>query len=125
MRHRSTPAVARVLAPLSLAVLVFAGCASPEPNEAQKASDLLTKALVAQSSGNPTLASHYYNNVLDFDPRNRIAYFNLGLIAQTQGSWSAAETNFLLTLSIDPGFPPARSSLVKLEAAHPEVRVTH
>jgi Tfp pilus assembly protein PilF len=109
--------VKRAFVVLSLAATsALAGCASTPKSAADETSELMVKAANAQSADNPTLASRYYNDVIERDPRNKLAYYNLGLIAQTQEKYVEAEDNFRVALRIDPGFELARRSLAKVEA---------
>jgi len=114
---KSTVAVAVVTV-----AMVLGGCASTTKSDASNSSDLMLKALNAQTAGNPTLASRYYNDVIELDPRNKLAYYNLGLIAESQENYAVAEDNFRVALGIDPAFELARKSLMKMQAqraAHP------
>ncbi|HJS25753.1 MAG TPA: tetratricopeptide repeat protein, partial [Actinomycetota bacterium] len=45
-----------------------------------------------------------YQQLLALDPENKFAYYNLGLIDQTQGRTDAAAANYTEALTIDPGF---------------------
>jgi Tfp pilus assembly protein PilF len=96
--------------------MVLGGCASTTKSDAPNSSDLMLKALNAQTAGNPTLASRYYNDVIELDPRNKLAYYNLGLIAESQENYAVAEDNFRVALGIDPGFELARKGLTKAQA---------
>ncbi|MBV8949383.1 MAG: tetratricopeptide repeat protein [Actinobacteria bacterium] len=52
--------------------------------------------------------------MLASDPSNKYAYYNLGLIAQTQQHSAEAETNYRRALSIYPNFVPALFNLAIL-----------
>jgi Tfp pilus assembly protein PilF len=100
---------------LLVLLVVTTACAPQEDTAAQEVSTLLTKALNAQSAGNPSLATAYYYDVLERDPRNAIAYFNLGTIAEERSDYAEAEDNFRVALSVNPGFTLARTSLERVE----------
>jgi Tfp pilus assembly protein PilF len=107
-----------VVAAVAAASLVLVGCESSAKSSAPTSSELMLKALNAQSTGNPTLASNYYNDVIELDPQNKLAYYNLGLIAESQENYAVAEDNFRVALRIDPAFDLARKSLAKVQAQH-------
>ena len=48
------------------------------------------------------------------------AYFNLGVIDQTNGALASAESNYGLALSADPNFVPALFNLASIHFALPE-----
>jgi len=63
-------------------------------NPSQLASTELSQGLAAQVAGQLDVAAADYNQVLKNDPKNKFAYFNLGVIAQGQGNNPQAETDF-------------------------------
>src|SRR4051812_38645298 len=93
---------------LGLAALTLvAGTACGKKPEAQLATDALTRGLQAQQAGRLQDATAAYREVLLHDPRNKYAFFDLGVIDHTQGNLLSAENNYRLALSVDPDFVPA------------------
>jgi tetratricopeptide (TPR) repeat protein len=114
---RSRTAAWRAVAALSLvAVLSLAGCSFGK-SASSKANDTLAQGLAAHQAGKLTLAAKAYNDVLKVDSRNKFAYYNLGLIYQTQGNSAGAESNYRLALSVDPNFGPALFNLAIVRKA--------
>jgi tetratricopeptide (TPR) repeat protein len=58
-----------------------------------------------------------YRKVLVYDPRNKFAYYNLGVIEQTQGDGASAESDYRIALTIDPNFVPALFNLAILRTS--------
>src|SRR3954452_22009826 len=80
------------------------GPAAPsEANETSSAA-LLSKALHEHVAGNSAQAKKDYEAVIQNDPRNKFAFYNLGLIAQTQNRASDAENDYRLALTIDSAY---------------------
>jgi Tfp pilus assembly protein PilF len=99
-----------------LAALLSGGCGRPD--QVKQAAELLDKGLQAHVDGRFGEATQTYNDVLRLDPRNKLAFYNLGLIAQVVNRDNvAAENNYRLCLSIDPDYTPALYNLAILEEA--------
>src|SRR5437868_245912 len=64
---------------------------STTPANAKAVAALVQKGLQAQIAGNDTEAEKDFNQVLDADPNNKYAHYNLGLIYQNRGKNSDAE----------------------------------
>lgn len=98
----------RLRGTVGVAILVLvvgvAACGSSPPSEAKQASDALTAGLQAQTQGKNQEAIGDYNKVLAHDPKNKYAYYNLGLIDQLAGRNDSAEKNYRNALQIDPEF---------------------
>jgi tetratricopeptide (TPR) repeat protein len=92
--------------------------ASPAPSAADEtsAAALLSKALREHVAGNSAQAQKDYEAVIQNDPRNKFAFYNLGLIAQTQNRASDAEDKYRLALTIDSAYEPALYNLAILRA---------
>src|SRR5438034_2575392 len=91
-----------------LAVAVSVSVASaPKKSKPELAQEAVQRGLWAHSEGRLAEADSAYHEALDLDPRNKFAFYNLGLIDQTSGRLRGAETNYRLALSIDPDFTPA------------------
>ncbi len=58
-----------------------------------------------------------FNDVLEKEPRNKYAFYNLGLIAQVSGDKPVAETNYRQAVSIDPKFTSALYNLAIVRKA--------
>jgi tetratricopeptide (TPR) repeat protein len=71
----------------------------------------LQEALQAHADGDLDAAADLYKQVLVLDPENKFAYYNLGLIHQTEGRLGAAAEQYQLALGIDPAFGPALFNL--------------
>ncbi len=95
---------------LVVVLLVLAASCS-QKSEADLANEALAQGLAAHEAGRLAEAEADYREVLVHDPNNKYAYYNLGLIDQTNGALASAESNYRLSLSIDPGFPPALFNL--------------
>ena len=52
-----------------------------------------------------------FQKVLDKDPQNKYAHYNLGYIAQKQGNRGDAEKEYRIALASDPAFVPALYNL--------------
>lgn len=109
------PAIA-VLALLS--VLVVTGCsgddADKEPSSAASSSaslsaadTLVQTALQQLDAGNDAKARATFENVLELDPGNVYAHYNLGLLAQDAGDDALAIKQYDAALKTDPDFTSA------------------
>lgn len=99
-----------------IAGLVVSAC-STQKSEAELASESLTKGLAAHQAGDLAGAAASYRQVLVHDPNSKEAYYNLGLIDQTNGSLASADSNYSLALSIDPTYVPALYNLAIVKTA--------
>jgi tetratricopeptide (TPR) repeat protein len=105
--------VAALIAGLALST---AAC-STKKSEAELASEALRKGLAAHRAGNLPEAAAEYRQVLVYDPNSKEAYYNLGLIDQTNGALASADSNYTLALSIDPSYVPALYNLAIVKTA--------
>ncbi|MEV5474667.1 tetratricopeptide repeat protein [Streptomyces sp. NPDC003343] len=71
----------------------------------RKADALLMGALAQQQD--PRSAARAYRQVLDLDPRNKAAWYHLGVIAQRDGRTDDARAAFDKALDIDASYGPA------------------
>ena len=101
-----------------LLVLVSSACSggSTAGEEERDADRTLAVALQAHSEGLIDEAADLYERVLVLDPRNKFAYYNLGLIEQTRGFDDEAVAAYREALAIDPSFVPALFNLAVLQA---------
>jgi tetratricopeptide (TPR) repeat protein len=90
---------------------------SKQKSESQLASEALAAGLAAHQAGNLPEAAADYREVLVHDPNNKYAYYNLGLIDQTNGSMASADSNYSLAISIDPNYVPALYNLAIVKTA--------
>jgi Tfp pilus assembly protein PilF len=81
---------------------------------ANSATALLNKALSEMNSGDLSKAKIDLVQVSKLSPQNKYAYYNLGYIAQTQGSKAEAEAQYKLALAIDAKYDPALYNLAIL-----------
>jgi tetratricopeptide (TPR) repeat protein len=86
-------------------------------SEAEKASEALNRGLQAHVEGSMDEATAAYREVLEHDPHNKFAFYNLGLIDQTLDRPESAENNYRLALSEDPDYAPALFNLAILRKA--------
>jgi hypothetical protein len=93
---------------LGLVVVLLAGACGEDQTDAERAADLLQQGLRAHAAGNLGTAVADYRQVLVLDPQNKFAYYNIGLIDQTQGNDAASEQNYRTALvSTRTMFPPS------------------
>jgi Tfp pilus assembly protein PilF len=83
-------------------------------SETQQANDAILAGLHAQGSGDLKTAADDYRQAIAHDPRNKVAYYDLGLVNQLEGSNDAAEQNYRAALQIDPNFVGALFNLALL-----------
>ena len=97
-------------------VLVSSACSrgAAESEEARSADRTLAVALQTHSEGRIEEAADLYERVLVLDPRNKFAYYNLGLIDQTRGRDDQAVASYRQALAIDPSFVPALFNLATI-----------
>jgi tetratricopeptide (TPR) repeat protein len=85
--------------------------ASAAPNgdsgSAASVSQLLSQALQLHTGGDLDGASALYDQILDKDPQNKYALFNLGQIAQTRGQFDLAIEKYQAAIAVDPKYGPA------------------
>ncbi|MEU6651714.1 tetratricopeptide repeat protein [Streptomyces sp. NPDC046900] len=73
----------------------------------QQANSLLQSALVEEQRQDSKGASHTYKRVVELDPGNKLAWYNLGVIAQRDGRTTDARAAYDKALKADPGYTPA------------------
>jgi tetratricopeptide (TPR) repeat protein len=106
---------------LITALATSAVACSTKKSDAELASEALTKGLAAHQAGNLAEAAANYRQVLLHDPNSKEAYYNLGLIDQTNGSLASADSNYSLALSIDPTYVPALYNLAIVKTAESDL----
>ncbi len=84
---------------------------------------LLNAGVAALKAGDIVSAKADFNAVIRTDEsdkylNNNIAYYDLGVIAQTQGKKSEAETDYKSAIVLDPNYPAAEYNLAIEESAN-------
>jgi tetratricopeptide (TPR) repeat protein len=119
-QHSRSDRLARAIALplLVLGLLVTAGCGvvAQAKSEGQKANDLIWQGMKAQEAGRTSEAADDYRKALALDPRNKFAYFDLGVIDQGAGRNSSAELEYRTALQFDANFAEALYNLAVLRA---------
>ena len=98
---------------IGLAALVAACGSTPA---AGTADDALSRALQAHTAGKLDEATTAYFETLAKDPKNKFAFYNLGVIAQGQSRPVAAESYYRLAIDQDPKMGSALFNLAILRA---------
>jgi tetratricopeptide (TPR) repeat protein len=114
---RRLPAWRSAAAAICLVAAIFSSSCSrgaAADDEERSADRTLAVALRAHSAGRIEEAADLYERVLVLDPRNKFAYYNLGLIDQTRGRDDEAVDAYRQSLAIDPSFVPALFNLAIL-----------
>jgi len=95
-------------------LLAFGLAACSDDDERGQADEILQQGLQAQAAGDFNAAVDAYLRVIQLDPQNKFAYYNLGVIEQSRGELPAAEAHYRTTLGLDPDFVPALFNLAIL-----------
>ena len=101
----------RIMTGFLLFIVICGAAACSKKSDADLASEALAAGLAAHQAGNLAEAAVDYHEALVHDPNNKYAYYDLGLIDQTNGALPSAESNYRLALSIDPQFVSALFNL--------------
>lgn len=96
---------------LIVAAFLWGPLSRPGTSTKQSASTLLNQGLAAQLSGRTAEAADDYHKVLQADPNNYWAYYNLGVIEQQAGRTSNAEHDYRSALALNPDLEPALYNL--------------
>lgn len=111
------------LKPIRLLPLVVLGVAlalsacGNAGSDAEEADLALQAGLAAHQAGDLAAAADLYREVLTHDPHNKFAFYNLGLIDQTNGNMANAENNYRIAIGIDEHFTAALFNLAILREA--------
>lgn len=91
--------------------LLLAGCgAGVDPGEA------LARGLREREAGNLEAAREAYLQVLEVEPRNRVALHDLGTVEEALGRPAAAEGLYREALDVDPRMEEALLDLARIRA---------
>lgn len=107
VRHRTA---AFVLA-LALGAPALAACGGNEETPEAAAAADLQEALVDQLAGRTAEAKKAYEDILADQPGNKVALYNLGLIAQNAGDLVEAEAKYRAAIAQDAAYTPALFNL--------------
>jgi tetratricopeptide (TPR) repeat protein len=94
--------------------LALAACGGGAKSNAEVAADALNRGLQAHAAGKVDEATVAYFETLAKDPKNKFAFYNLGVIAQGQTRAVAAESYYRLALEQDPNMTSALFNLAIL-----------
>lgn len=100
-----------------VALLALSGCGDDKPT-AKKVDETLQRGLAAHVAGDTEKALDLYDDVLEADPGNKFALYNIGLIKQNAGDKAEAERRYRATIAVDPNYGPALFNLaiIRFEA---------
>jgi Flp pilus assembly protein TadD len=70
--------------------------------------------IIDLSAGDPSRAAQSFRRVLDSDPKDPVATYDLALTAERLGHYREAREGYLATLQLDPSFVEARYNLAVL-----------
>ena len=91
----------------------------------ENAYQFLQKGIQQEKHHDTRAAADSYLRVLDLEPRNKFAWYNLGHLAQEAGSAADARTAYDQALSADPSYTPALfNEALLLETDEPDRAVT-
>lgn len=116
-RNGSAPEASFALLLAIVMVGATASCSGGDAAEDQRAPLALTAALEAHQEGRLDEAVELYEEVLTLEPRNKFAWYNLGLIDQTRGENDRAEERYREAIATDPDFVAALFNLAVLRTA--------
>ena len=132
MSVRKSTCVTKVWAIVGVAVatgLLVSSCASPAATNSglssQSPAQLINSGLAALNAKNNQTARTDFDQVLKIDPDNKqgdnkIAYFDLGVIDQSQGNTTGSEDEYNNALNLDPNYVLALYNLgVEVAGSNP------
>lgn len=105
--RRATALTAGIL----LAAVVLAGCGDSPEEKQDKIDRGLDRALQLQNGGQDDRARDEFQKVLDLDPTNKYAVYNLALLDQLAGRTQEAEGKYRVVIKLDPQYQPALYNL--------------
>ena len=90
--------------------------ASVAPDD-KLAAEALDAGLKAHAAGNLDAATAAYNKTLQYDAKNKYAFYNLALIDEANGNYGLAEEKYRAALKSDPSYEPSLFNLAILRTA--------
>jgi tetratricopeptide (TPR) repeat protein len=116
-----------------LALLAGGACTREEPvsqaspsvaGAAVDLGKLIDTGIAAAKEGRFDDAKASFEQVLQADPGNKFAWFNLGFLAQSRGDNGQAASDYDKALASDPSYTPALyNKAILAEADHPETAI--
>lgn len=97
--------------------LLVGGCGDGTKDKKAQADTALKAALKLHASGQTAKARAKYQEVLNADPTNKYAIYNLALLDQMDGKTDSAEGKYRVVIKLDPLYEPALYNLGVLVAA--------
>ncbi|MEU2432570.1 tetratricopeptide repeat protein [Streptomyces sp. NPDC007861] len=98
---------------------------TPESRRIVKANSLLHAGLLQAKYQDYTGAAGTFRDVVELDPGNKLAWYNLGVIAQRDGRKTEARAAYEKALKTDPKFTPALfNEAVLVESSEPDRAIT-
>ncbi len=123
-RRRGFVRALSVTAILALGVSACSSAESSSPSsssasapDTKKAGTALNAGLKAHAAGDLTTATADYKKTLQYDPRNKFAFYNLALIDEASGNYGLAEEKYRSALKSDPAYEPALFNLAILRTS--------
>ncbi|MGW5475944.1 tetratricopeptide repeat protein [Streptomyces sp. NPDC004008] len=99
--------------------------AAPAPRKGQTVGALLAAAQLQEQYHDSAGAARTYRRVLDLEPHNKTAWYNLGVLAQQEGRTAAARAAYDKALKLDPKYASALyNEAVLLKSSDPDRAVT-
>ncbi|MEV6025539.1 tetratricopeptide repeat protein [Streptomyces sp. NPDC052036] len=99
--------------------------AAPTAWKSPDAGTLLAAAMLQAQYHDTAGAARTYRRVLDLDPHNKIAWYNLGVLAQQEGKTADARAAYDKALKLDPKYGSALyNEAVLLKSSDPDRAVT-
>lgn len=99
-----------------MAVLILSACSgassvqegAPTSSNSAEVASGLESALSAQNAGDVSSAMGDYDEVIEIDPDNRVALFNLGLLRRAEGDFTGSIEAWTTLLAANPDLSLAR-----------------
>ena len=119
---RSTTRTVGASIVLLLALGSFAGCSSSKKSSTSTTTTVPTAAselkagVKAQVAGDTKTATAKFLAVINLDPSNKLAHYDLGLIQQNAGDTKASEANYRVAIATDASYAPALYNLAILRS---------
>ncbi|MEL7314053.1 MAG: tetratricopeptide repeat protein [Cyanobacteria bacterium J06559_3] len=93
----------RSLLAVGLSVTTFV-VAPPAIVQTQSVEDLYRQGIAAHNAGDYTQAEAIWQQVLEVNPDDAVAHYNLGTALAAQGQYEAAETAHREAIRLDPSY---------------------